>query len=62
MQERGPDKKMAVWAFTVGDPTDDLFERFVQFTREGFLSWVLVPVYGVETFDDWQIPDGFARL
>lgn len=62
MQERGPDESIAVWAFTVGEPAPDLIERFVQFARDGFLDWVIVPVFGVERFENWQIPDGFARL
>jgi hypothetical protein len=53
---------MAVWAFTVGAPHADLVERFVEFTRNGFLDWVIVPVFGVDQFEHWQIPDGFARL
>lgn len=62
MTERGPDETMAVWAFTVGEPAADLVERFVQFTKEGFLDWVIVPVYGVERFDQWRVPVGYARL
>lgn len=62
MQDRGPDSGMAVWAFTVGMPEADLVERFVEFTREGHLDWVIVPVFGRERFDQWQIPDGFVSI
>jgi hypothetical protein len=41
----GPDATNLLWAFTLGDPPDDLIERLTGYTEDGNLDWVVVPVY-----------------